>query len=103
MKYNLKDLSHKIDAALEKLKEEKPAIKDTGSKNEALRMSSEKLAKLMQAGYTARQIADAIEATAGVRVLPKSIVEITSDIATPKQKIVIDSNEQATNEIHAAA
>lgn len=96
MKYNLKDLSTKIELALEKLSEEKPAIKDTGSKIDALLLSSDKLTKMMAAGYTAKQIADAIATTADIRVPTKAIAEVTGLGKPSKKKTAAVSTEPAT-------
>lgn len=85
VRYSITEYTAKAHTALDKLrKEQQPGMKELGNKTDILNAMKSEIQKLMDDGYTAKQIADAFTTDVFV-ILPKSITQIIS--AGNKKKV----------------
>jgi hypothetical protein len=97
IQYDIQDYRNRVIAALEKLRTtQKPGdVSGSGTKTEVLTASREEIEKAIEAGYTPRQIADALKD--GVfGVLPKTITQLFVQDRKPKR--TIKSRKESANE-----
>ncbi len=86
-KYNIEEYAQKARKALDKLREEKqPGEKTgTGGKTEVLSAVKPEIERLIKEGYTAQQIADALQNDV-FRILPKTITQMMNPKARKPRK-----------------
>lgn len=86
-KFNIEEYAQKARQALTKLQEQKqPGEKTgTGGKTEVLSAVKPEIERLMKEGYTAQQIADALQDDV-FRILPKTITQMMNPKARKPRK-----------------
>jgi len=83
--YDIKEYSEKVKAALQKLEQtQKPGEQaGKGGKSEVILAAKDEVSKLIEKGYTAKQIADALRGDV-FGILPKTITELFNLSNKPK-------------------
>ncbi len=86
-KYDAKEMTEKLKAQLDTMKAEQKPGQATGlvTKTEIVKALRADIEALMKAGYTAKQIADAMSKEDGFQILPKSITQYVS-VAKPRRQ-----------------
>jgi hypothetical protein len=85
--YDIREYADKVKASLAKLEQEqKPGEQvGKGGKSEVLLAAKDEIQKLIEKGYTAKQIAEALSGDDVFGILPKTITQLFATVQKPKR------------------
>ena len=85
--YDIREYADKVKASLAKLEQEKKPGEQVGKggKSEVLLAAKDEIQKLIEKGYTAKQIAEALSGDDVFGILPKTITQLFATVQKPKR------------------